>query len=189
MIDLKYQSRRFGVLAPHEQRLWAKSLLIKIHVITGWTVPTGEILTVLIDQFQKKLLEDYPDMNVDEIEFAFRQNGTVVKDWGKAMNLALIDQVLIPYRAERMRLSNEYEERNVPPPPQVILTDDQLDNLHRQDVELFYQRCLKGIVPRVTPPYFKIILVKDGLMNEEDDLEVFFSKRLNSGCKNIYRKD
>lgn len=96
---------------------WAKALLIKIHVITGWVIPeSAEFLNILIDQFQKKLVEDYPELNPDEIEYAFRSKGTVVEDWGKAMNLNLLDKVLIPYRNERFLLSR-MEEQVKPPPP------------------------------------------------------------------------
>jgi uncharacterized protein (DUF433 family) len=46
---------------------------MKIHVITGWVIPvTSELYTILKDQFQKKITEDYGELNPDEIEFAFR---------------------------------------------------------------------------------------------------------------------
>jgi len=72
------------------------------------------------------------------------------------------------------------------PPRQVILTDEQLDDLHRYDVEMFYQRCLNGRIPEKTPDYFKRILVDDGLMKQEDNLVAFFVNRLNAGSKTIY---
>lgn len=171
-----------------ELSAWGKSLLLKIHVITGWTIPDSDILIVLIDQFQKKLVESYPNMNVDEIEYAFRQSGTMVKDWGKAMNLSLIDEVLIPYLGERKRLSHELEERSTTPPAMKILTDEELNNIHREDVENFYQRLRKGWVPERVPDYFKEILVKDGLVNQNDSVEVFFGLRLGKGMENIYKK-
>lgn len=80
-------------------------LLVKIHVITGWNFPSEtEYREILRDQFRKKLLESYPNVNCDEVEFAFRKN-TSVKDWGKNMNIALIDEVLIPYLNERFEAS------------------------------------------------------------------------------------
>lgn len=170
-----------------ETLVWGKALLLKIHVITGWTIPEKELLTILIDQFQKKLIESYPDMNVEEIEFAFRQSGTTVKDWGKAMNLSLIDEVLIPYLDERKRLSHELEERKIVE-PQKLYTDEDNDNLVRQDIEAFFQRCLSGVVPHTTPVYFKDILVKDGLMKEDESLPNFFVQKIGSGAKNIYTK-
>jgi hypothetical protein len=175
-------------MSESEVSLWGKSLLAKIHVITGWVIPDGELLTILIDQFQKKLVESYPDMNVDEIEYAFRQGGTTVEDWGKSMNLALLDKVLIDYLGERKRLSHTLEERNVPPPVQVLLTDDQLDDLYREDVENFYQRLRYGRTTNDVPKYFKDILVKDGLLKQDDDATQFFVDRLGRGSENIYIK-
>jgi hypothetical protein len=186
MIQLKYQSKQIGVMTAQEMTVWGKALLLKIHVITGWTIPEKELLVILVDQFQKKLVESYPDMNVDEIEYAFRQSGTTVKDWGKAMNLSLIDEVLIPYLGERKILSHELEERKVPPPEQKVLTDKQLEDLQRADIEAFYQRCRNGRTPYCLPDYFKEILVKDGLMKQEDQLSAFFMERLGKGIENIY---
>jgi hypothetical protein len=188
VVNLKYQSPQISKLP--SLQTWGKGLLVKIHVITGWTIPTDSgILTALIDQFQKKLLEDYPNLNLDEIEFAFRSGGTTVKDWGKAMNLALIDEVLKPYVSTRYELSLA-EERAKNSPTQRIYTEAELDNIHRADVEAFYQRCLKGITPpKELPEYYKTILVKDGLMGQDDELGLFFVGRINSGIKNIYVKE
>src|SRR5690606_31250336 len=67
---------------------------------------------ILRDQFRQKLLESYPTVNCDEVEYAFRKN-TDVKDWGKKMNLALIDEVMIPYLAERSEASRMEETEAV----------------------------------------------------------------------------
>jgi len=77
-------------------------------VITGWTIPNSpELLNILVDQFVKTLSEKYPLLNPDEIEYAFRQHGTAIEDWGKAMNLNLIDSVLTPYINLRFRISED----------------------------------------------------------------------------------
>lgn len=184
----KYLSKQIGKMSPSELSIWGQTLLLKIHVITGWTIPSSDLLVILVDQFQKKLVESYPDMNVDEIEYAFRHSGTTVQDWGKQMNLNLIDQVLIPYLLERQRISHAVEERMFEPPVQKIYTEEEIDNICREDLEMFYQRCRNGRVPEKTPEYFKDILVKDGLMKPEDNLVAFFVTRLNNGSKNIYIK-
>lgn len=174
-------------MTEEEVMMWGKTLLLKIHVITGWTIPDSDLLVILVDQFQKKLVESYPDMNTDEIEYAFRQSGTTVKDWGKAMNLSLIDEVLLPYLGERKILSHQLEERKLPPPQPVILNDQQLEDIVRQDIEQFFQRCRNGQVPYGMPDYFKEVLVKDGLMKQEDNLPNFFVVRLGT-TENIYIK-
>lgn len=170
-----------------ELSLWGKSLLMKIHVITGWIIPEADLLTILIDQFQKKLIESYPQMNIDEVEYAFRNYGTAVKDWGKAMNLSLIDEVLVPYLVERKRLSHELEERNADPPEQVQYTDEQLFNFHRQWTEEWYQRIRRGQVETV-PDYTKHILVRDKVIHQVEQAEAFIVYCLNSGREHLYEK-
>jgi hypothetical protein len=91
--------------------IWVDALLLKIHAITGWTIPEKKILAILVDQFRKKILESYPTCNPDEIEFAFRSEGTKVKDWGKSMNLSLIDEVMIPYLSKRFEISRVEEQK------------------------------------------------------------------------------
>jgi len=97
-------------MSSEERTLSAYQLLIKIHAITGWTIPVSELMNVLADQFEKKLLEKYRNVNEQEVEYAFRNKGIEVKDWGKAMNLSLIDEVMIPYLEERFELSKMEEQ-------------------------------------------------------------------------------
>lgn len=186
VLKLKYQSKQIGQMTEAEVSLWGKSLLLKIHVITGWVIPATELMTILVDQFQKKLIESYPNMNPEEIEYCFRNGGTTVKDWGKAMNLALIDEVLIPYLAERQRLSHELEERSVPPPEQVVNTDEELMNYWRMWTEEFYQRLRKGQVEKV-PNYTREILVIDGMIKKPGEADSFFASKLGNGKENIYK--
>lgn len=109
-----------------EVQAWSKALLLKIHVITGWTVPADDLLVVLVDQFKKKLLEDYPNLNPDEIEYAFRSKGTTVEDWGKTMNLNLLDKILKPYLHERFLISQDEEKLKRPLElPQSEVSDDE----------------------------------------------------------------
>lgn len=173
-------------MTEQEVSLWGKSLLLKIHVITGWVIPSSDLQTILVDQFQKKLMESYPNMNTEEIEYAFRNGGTTVKDWGKAMNLSLIDEVLIPYLAERQRLSHELEERSVPPPEQVINTEEELMNYWRMWTEEYYQRLRSGLVEKL-PNYAREILVIDGLIKTTGEAEVFFASKLENVRENIYK--
>lgn len=97
-----------------EVELWGDALLLKIHAITGWVLPEKTILTVFQDQFRKKLAESYSHCNPDEIEYAFRNEGTAIKDWGKQMNLSLIDEVMIPYLSRRFELSRLEEHKSKP---------------------------------------------------------------------------
>src|SRR5438105_6604094 len=99
---LQYKEQPFARMSPENVKGHSTGLLIKISIITGWTIPEQkEIKTVLYDQFSKKLVEDYGSLNVQEIEYAVRNYGTTVKDWGKSINLSLIDQAIEPYLHKR----------------------------------------------------------------------------------------
>lgn len=184
--EVKYASPVLCKLDASKLGKEVKAAIIKISIITGWTYPDDKLYqSILEDQFKKKLLEEYPDLNFKEMEYAFRYYGTRVKDWGKSINLSLIDEVLSAYKNDRFEVSRK-EEINAPKPEQIIVTEEQLINLHRQDIENFYQRCVNGRIPSTTPVYFKQRLVEDNLMGEKDNLVAFFVDRLNRGVKNIY---
>jgi hypothetical protein len=182
----KYAAPRLETLNPVDLNTACRVLLLKIHVITGWVIPANELMIILVDQFSKKLSESYGMLNVEEIEYAFRNQGTIIEDWGKEMNLNLLDKVLIPYLNQRLQVS-QMEERKKDPPVQKVYTDQELDDLHRGDVEAFFQRCRSGIVPTGIPSYFKDILEKDGLLKDES-VEVYFTRKLGDGSLNIYTK-
>ncbi len=106
MIELKYASPCFRMMNDITRDIASQSLLLKIHVITGWVIPNDDdILSVLQYQFCLKLSEKYGNMNCEEIEYAFRNKESDIKDWGKSMNLSLLDEVLNPYLEKRFELS------------------------------------------------------------------------------------
>lgn len=95
-----------------EINLNANGLIYKTSVITGWRVPDDKTyLMAFQDQLRKKILESYHDLNPDEFEYAMRTYGVKIKDWGKEINLSLIDEAIQYYKAHRLELSN-YEERS-----------------------------------------------------------------------------
>lgn len=130
MIELCYSSKRIRDLSDVELSKKAKELLLRIHVVTGWTIPDNEILLLLVDEFQKKLVNDYAEINDNEIMQAFRQYGTTLKDWGKNMNLNLIEVVMTQYLNERYRLNMSLEAKviadNTPKLPAPELTEDEV---------------------------------------------------------------
>lgn len=109
LLELKYTGKQFGKMDESERWFGAQTLLLKIHAIKGWTIPASEMMDILIDQFQHKLEESYANVTVAEFEYAFR-NSTDVKDWGKALNLSMIDEVMIPYLENRFDLSRQEEQ-------------------------------------------------------------------------------
>lgn len=90
-------SLELQAMNPPDQSKWIKALMLRIHVITGWTLPANELLQLFIDQFQLKVEESWGILNPDEIEYAFRANGPKVKNWGSNMSINLLDEVLSPY--------------------------------------------------------------------------------------------
>jgi hypothetical protein len=111
VLALKYSAKRFGIMDEVERDLMANKAILVISLITGWTVPARlDFMDVLIEQFSKKMLESYSNLNIEEVEYAFRNKGLDIKDWGKALNLALIDEVLQPYLHNRADLSLQEEK-------------------------------------------------------------------------------
>jgi hypothetical protein len=132
MVEVKYAGKQFGKMEWDELNKWSKALLIKINAITGWVVPEMT-LEILVDQFRKKLSESYNEVNPDEIEYAFRHYGTVVKDWGKQMNLSLIDEVMIPYLERRLEVSKKEEIIAMNKEPEQIENREDLSDLSMAD--------------------------------------------------------
>lgn len=186
MLELKYASPQIYLMPEVQLYKECRTLLLKIHVITGWAIPSKEMMAILSDQFCKKLIESYGHLNTEEIEYAFRQYGTVIEDWGKEMNLNLLDKVLIPYLNQRLYISADEERKKEKPAEQKILTDQQLEDIQRLDIENVYQQMRSGRVPYGLPVYFKELLIKDGLLKPGEDISSFFVQRLGNGIENIY---
>jgi hypothetical protein len=133
--------------------LHTQGLMLKIHVITGWKISATEALqNILEDQLQKKLKEDYSNYNVAEIELAFRKYGTKTKDWGKDMNLSLIDTVMTEYAKLRNEVSC-VEERMLKAPEREKPTDEQIMSMKRETIEVCYQSFLTGKQAIILMPY------------------------------------
>jgi hypothetical protein len=132
-MEVKYQSPVFSRLSEPVLSVTAKTLLLKLHVITGWTLPADEMQEILKEQFTKKLVESYPMVNADEMLFAFRNNH--VKDWGKAMNLNLIDEVMSPYLERRLELSRMEETKR----PLTLPAPEVSDQEFIESVRKLYQ--------------------------------------------------
>jgi hypothetical protein len=162
VVALKYKSKPISEMSEAEVYDWTEVLLLKIHVITGWTIPASDaLMNILTDQFSKILTEKYNRLNPDEIEFAFRQEGTSMKDWGKAFNLSLVDSVLTPYLNTRFCISEmerqlHYYQRR----PEFSLERD-ID--YRRQIEEDYQSFLGGRMRLVTFPIgYYDTLAEDG---------------------------
>lgn len=103
----------------NEFNLNAKALLLKISIATGWKMLEGASLNVLVEQFSKKLKEDYLSLTPAEIEYAFR-NTSGIKNFGSSFNLQLVDKVLIPYVNNRAQLRETSQKSFKELPEQII---------------------------------------------------------------------
>lgn len=157
IVSLKYQSKPFGQLNEKELRQSAYNILLEIHVITGWTVPVDELMDILVENTRLKFAESYASVNPDEMKFAFRNYGTQVKDWGKAMNLSLIDEVMIPYLERRRELSQIEEQKQ----PKMIEHKEDLSDKAMKDWAEDLKDKVKG---RQTTVEFMPLMVYDYLI-------------------------
>lgn len=98
-------------MAPAEVMTSAQEILLRIHVIAGWQMPPDELMLILVDEFSKKVVESYPNVTVNEVAYAFRSGSHLVKEWGKALNISLIDEVMIPYLDRRAEVSRVEEQK------------------------------------------------------------------------------
>lgn len=105
IIQRKYSAKAVRALSPIELEATCKALGIRIAIITGWQLPEPAHQRIFWEQLAKYLLEQYPTLNHEEIEYAFRTKSSNVKDWGKSMNLSLFTEVLDPYTTERKAAS------------------------------------------------------------------------------------
>lgn len=157
MLNLKYKSTPFGKMTEDDLRLHAKGLLVKISIITGWIIPEdAAYYRILSQQFEKKLTESFHTVNPDEFEYAFR-NDTQVKDWGKAMNLSLIDEVMIPYLEKRRELSQVEEQKQ----PKMIEHKEDMSDKSMKDWIESVKADVKG---RKTTVEFMPLMVYDYLI-------------------------
>lgn len=120
MALVKYNGVSFKDMTPEDVTTWSLKLMVTLHTVTGWEVPEDELGIVLQDQFRQILTESYGNCNPNEIEYSFRNYGKSVKNWGKQINLGLIDKVIDLYLDRRIDISKKEErmiENNKPDPP------------------------------------------------------------------------
>ena len=137
----------------------------------------GDMMDIAVEQIRLKIIEDYPNVNVDEIAFAFRNYGTTIEDWGKMFNLNLFDKVMSKYLADRYETSN-IEERLRENPEQIIYTKEQLLNFARKDANDFYDRILNCRFSEPSSAVIEVLKLDFGLKDEQ--INDFIVKAVNS---------
>ena len=127
LIVRKYSAPCFANLTEELIEITAGAILLKLHVITGWALPEDKHLRDELNrQLGLKLKESYQTVNINEVEYAFRNN-TRVQDWGKKMNLSLIDEVMIPYLSNRAEASEAERIASQPKElPKIEISDEDV---------------------------------------------------------------
>lgn len=115
IIKAKYAGPRFSVLSALGEQVInqaAEVCLFKICVITGWQLPDSpNFQTALEGEFAKYCAEKLSDLTPEEIAFAMRNYALEVKDWGKYVNLQLINEPINAYRSARAEASRFEEQK------------------------------------------------------------------------------
>lgn len=96
--------------------------------------------------------------------------------------------------AYRIWAAAEYQRTSIPNRKARTPTQQETEYLEiqrvREEIETYYQQILQinKTIPTEIPEYFKYRLIKDGLMNQDDDLQTFFRTRIEKEFSNIYVK-
>lgn len=175
-------------LDPYQLRSALAGLLIRASIITGWPLPKSEVYQILLDEFEKLLLESYPILNIKDLEYAFRHFGDE-KEYGKEMNLSLIKGVLIDYWVDRQEAVRNAKDKPENAFKEIIYSDEQMENEIRGKIEAFYQLKLKGVKEPLWLDFWAETLLKDGFIKDIDQADEFVKFCLDTNCPNIYKKD
>lgn len=169
ILEVKYSAERIGDIDLLQLDNKVKIVMLRIHVITGWTIPIHEMMDVFIDEFRTLLLQEYNDLNFEEILFAFRKYKHIVEDWGKEMNLKIIGTILDAYGEDRYD-AGLLEERLKMEDRQPLLefkpkeyTDDEILGIALD----YWQNSKAPMLEFVNPNCYEI-LVKQGKINLDE---------------------
>jgi tRNA A37 N6-isopentenylltransferase MiaA len=130
-------------------------------------------------------MEDYSYLNMTELELAFRQNGGG-KAFGASMNLSLIQEVLDDFKVVRLEVARKANQEAANALRIDPMTDDELINEARAEIEFYYQQIRRGNNRPITFPFWAEVLKQDRFIQEESQMENFFTFCLEKSVKNIY---
>ncbi len=185
MIEMKYAGKTFSKMTEEERWFTAQTLILKIHAIKGWTIPISEMMDILIDQFQKKLTESYANVTFQEVEYAFRNSGLEIKDWGKAMNLSLIDEVMIPYLEKRFEVSKMEEHIRKP-----VQIDEKKELTPEEKQEWIDEWKVKEVINvDIIPLMFYEFLDKQKMLNISKKQKWEYTEKAATNIKTLLHED
>jgi hypothetical protein len=111
-VQLKYGLLPFSKMGADDLIAHCISLVKRVNVITGWTIPElQEDRMLLYKELSQHLIESWGMYNPDEIAYSVRFYGAQIESWGKNINLKLLDSCISLYAAKRKELSQMEEQK------------------------------------------------------------------------------
>ena len=143
-----------------------QGLLVRVKVVTGWSIPDLESeRRILYSEFAIHLQEKWATLNHEEIMFAVRNYAGT--DWGKNVNLKLLDDAIEVYHRKRVVLS-QIEEQKKGKQPELANVNADWKSLCEES----YQSYLKGklnidLMPhQLYDEFVGSKFIEDGVMND-----------------------
>lgn len=173
ILEVKYSAERIGDIDLLQLDKKVKVAMLRIHVITGWTIPIQEMMDVFIYEFRTLLLQEYADLNFEEILFGFRKYKHIVEDWGKEMNLKIIGTILDAYGEDRYdaglleeRLKMEFDKPLLEFKPKEY-TDDEIVGIALD----YWQHSLAPKIEFINPNCYEILNKQGKIILDEPNKE------------------
>lgn len=182
--EIALRSVKIANLNSTEPILQALRYVMVLVGLRGNNLPGEHETTILVNY----IVQYYGGHTPEEIRLAFEKaiSGELDLDdvtCYENFSVLYFSKIMSAYR---LWATEQYQHVSIPGREEVPTPTQSIEDLHRGDVEYFYQRIRKGKIPYNLPDYFKDILVKDGLMKEEENLTEFFVQKLGNGSVNIY---
>jgi len=183
MIKRKYDAPAFARLTDEELNLTALKIIHTVSIVSGWQLPSKFELDILTEQLANKLLEKYPNVNIKEVEFAFRNYS--VKEYGKNFNLFIFDEVLEPYLRLRYEASRLEEYKQPKQIAMKISNEEKLQDIH----EYAEREDLNEDTIHLIPYYIHDWILELGLMEVPDsDKYDLYDKATKLKLKMIHKE-
>jgi hypothetical protein len=144
ILKAKYNGINFGSMGSTELTTASAALLAGIKIITGWTIPTGQGLELLKAYLAAELKKEYTTLTVKEVELAFKLHAAKVIEYGKDLSIALFNKVMDFYFVDRNEACTIESTEMLRIEESKKLTEEQIANIGRSNVEESYQDYLQG---------------------------------------------
>jgi hypothetical protein len=143
ILKAKYAAKMFGEMSLQELNIATTKMIADIAVITGWNIPTGAATSALINHLGSTLVNDYSELNYEEIILAFKDHSSKIKDYAKNLNLGLFKQVLNLYYEERNLACIAESDIAIRDIEEQQLSEEKILNDSRSTIQECYNNFLK----------------------------------------------